>query len=171
MQFCKVDTYIKMIHNPFREWNFRVNWINFKSHFLKLDTKKIVELIFQTFWPWENIARSYKFENCSCSCDLCSSTSSNPWSTCLVHSTSSTSWCTRLVPSTSSNLWSTRLVPSTSSTSWSTCLVHSTSSNSWSTCLVLSTSSTSWSTCLVLSLNVFYESQGHALENCFESRF
>ena len=50
MQFCKVDTYIKMIHNPFRKWNFRVNWINFKSHFLKLDTKKMVQLIFQTFF-------------------------------------------------------------------------------------------------------------------------
>ena len=50
MQFCKVDTYIKMIHNPFRKWNFRVNWINFKSHFLKLDTKKMVQLIFQTLF-------------------------------------------------------------------------------------------------------------------------
>ena len=84
MQFCKVDTYIKMIHNPFREWNFRVNWINFKSHFLKLDTKKIVELIFQTFWPWENLARSYKFENCSC-CDLCSNTSRKASNTHLMH--------------------------------------------------------------------------------------
>ena len=42
----------------------------------------------------EYLARSYKFENCCCSCccDLCSNTSSFPWSTCLVHRTSSNSW-------------------------------------------------------------------------------
>ena len=144
MQFCKVDTYIKMIHNPFRKWNFRVNWINFKSHFLKLDTKKIVELIFHTFWPWENLARSYKFENCSC-CDLCSNTSSFPWSTCLVHRTSSNSWRVLKVSKKSLNV---------SESFWK--------SLKFSESLRKSLESL-WKS--------FNESHGHALETCFESRF